>query len=574
MAKNVAGIFVETLVVAGVKRVYGVVGDSLNGLTEAIRKCKKIEWIHVRHEEAAAFAAGADAHLTGTIAVCAGSCGPGNLHLINGLFDCHRSRVPVLAIAAQIPSQEIGSGYFQETHPENLFNNCSHFCELVSQPSQMPRVLGIGMRTALTKRGVAVIVIPGDVLLRECSSLPLYLGILDAVSIERPSNPELHKAAEMLNRAQKVTILGGAGCAGAHADLLAIAERLKAPVVHALRGKEFIEYDNPYDVGMTGLLGFTSGYHAMMNCEVLLVLGSDFPYQQFYPKEAKTIQVDRRGEQIGRRTRVDLGLIGTVKDTLAALEPLLQVKTGRKHLDASVNHYKQARKGLDDLAVGEPGRTPIHPQYVAKVLDEVASDDAVFICDVGTPTVWAARYLRMNGKRRLLGSFNHGSMANSVPQAIGAQAAFPGRQVITLSGDGGLSMLLGELLTLPQLKLPVKIVVFNNSSLGFVEQEMKAAGLVSFGTDLLNPDFAKLADAAGILGLRVVQPEELRPALMKALQHDGPALVDVIVNRQELSIPPTITSEQALGFGLYMAKAVISGRGDEVIDLVKTNLFR
>ena len=573
MAKNVAEIFVETLVVAGVKRVYGVVGDSLNGLTEALRKSKKIEWIHVRHEEAAAFAAGADAHLTGTIAVCAGSCGPGNLHLINGLFDCHRSRLPVLAIAAQIPSQEIGSGYFQETHPENLFKDCSHFCELVSHPSQMPRILGIAMRTALTKRGVAVIVIPGDVLLSECSSAPLSLGISDAASIERASDPELHKAAELLNRAKKVTILGGAGCAGAHADLLTIAERLKAPIVHALRGKEFIEYDNPYDVGMTGLLGFTSGYHAMMDCDVLLVLGSDFPYQQFYPK-AKTIQVDRRGEQIGRRTRVDLGLIGTIKDTLAALEPLLQAKTERKHLDASVKHYTHARKGLDDLAVGESGQTPIHPQYVAKVLDEVASDDAVFICDVGTPTVWAARYLRMNGKRRLLGSFNHGSMANSVPQAIGAQTAFPGRQVITLSGDGGLSMLLGDLLTLPQLKLPVKIVVFNNSSLGFVEQEMEAAGLVSFGTNLLNPDFARLADAAGILGIRVNKPEELRPALIKALQHDGPALVDVIVNRQELSIPPTITAEQALGFSLYMAKAVISGRGDEVIDLVKSNLFR
>ena len=573
MAKNVAEIFVETLVVAGVKRVYGVVGDSLNGLTEVIRKSKKIEWIHVRHEEAAAFAAGADAHLTGTIAVCAGSCGPGNLHLINGLFDCHRSRVPVLAIAAQIPSQEIGSGYFQETHPENLFKDCSHYCELVSHPSQMPRILGIAMRTALAKRGVAVIVIPGDVLLSECSSAPLSLGISDAASIERPSDPELHKAAELLNLAKKVTILGGAGCSGAHADLLAIAERLKAPIVHALRGKEFIEYDNPYDVGMTGLLGFTSGYHAMLDCDVLLVLGSDFPYQQFYPK-AKTIQVDRRGEQIGRRTRVDLGLIGTVKDTLAALEPLLQAKTERKHLDASVKHYTHARKGLDDLAVGEPGHTPIHPQYVAKVLDEVASDDAVFICDVGTPTVWAARYLRMNGKRRLLGSFNHGSMANSVPQAIGAQTAFPGRQVITLSGDGGLSMLLGDLLTLPQLKLPVKIVVFNNSSLGFVEQEMEAAGLVSFGTNLLNPDFARLADAAGILGIRVEKPEELRPALIKALQHDGAVLVDVIVNRQELSIPPTITAEQALGFSLYMAKAVISGRGDEVIDLVKTNLFR
>ena len=574
MAKNVAEVFVETLIAAGVKRVYGVVGDSLNGLTEAIRRHDAIEWIHVRHEEAAAFAAGADAHLTGTLAVCAGSCGPGNLHLINGLFDCHRSRVPVLAIAAQIPSQEIGGGYFQETHPEQLFKDCSHFCELVSQVSQMPRILGIAMRTALTKRGVAVIVIPGDVALRECASAPLALGTLDAVSIERPSDSELAKAAGLLNGAQNVTILGGAGCEGAHADLLAIAERLKAPIVHALRGKEFIEYENPYDVGMTGLLGFSSGYHAMMNCDVLFVLGSDFPYQQFYPKEAKIIQVDRRGEQIGRRARVDLGLIGTVKDTLAALMPLLQEKVERKHLDTCLDHYQRARKGLDDLAVGEPGQTPIHPQYVAKVLDEVASDDAVFICDVGTPTIWAARYLRMNGKRRLLGSFVHGSMASSVPQAIGVQVAFPVRQVITLSGDGGLAMLLGDILTLPQLKLPVKMVVFNNSSLGFVELEMKAAGLISFGTDLVNPDFARLADAAGILGIRVEKPEELRPALTRALQHDGPALVDVIVNRQELAIPPSISAEQALGFSLYMVKAVLSGRGDEVIDLVKTNLFR
>ena len=574
MAKNVAEVFVETLIAAGVKRVYGVAGDSLNALTEAIRRHDAIAWIPMRHEEAAAFAAGADAHLTGTIAVCAGSCGPGNLHLINGLFDCHRSRVPVLAIAAQIPSQEIGSGFFQETHPEQLFKDCSHFCELISHASQIPRILGIALRTALAKRGVAVIVMPGDIALCECSSAPLSLGILDTASIERPADSALGKAAEMLNHAQKVTILGGAGCEGVHAGLLAMAARLKAPIVHALRGKEFIEYDNPYDVGMTGLIGFSSGYHAMMNCDVLLVLGSDFPYQQFYPKEAKIIQVDRRGEQIGRRTRVDLGLIGTVKDTLAALEPLLQEKTQRTHLDACVDHYQKARKELDELAVGEPGHTPIHPQYVARVLDEVASDDAVFICDVGTPTIWAARYLHMNSRRRLLGSFTHGSMAASVPQAIGSQVAFPGRQVITLSGDGGLAMLLGDILTLPQLKLPVKMVVFNNNSLGFVELEMKAAGLVPFGTDLVNPDFAKLADAAGILGVRVEKPEELRPALTRALQHDGPALVDVIVNRQELSMPPSLSAEQALGFGLYMVKAVLSGRGDEVIDLVKTNLFR
>ena len=547
---RVANVFIETLVNAGVKRVYGVVGDSLNGLTDIIRKTKGIDWLHMRHEEAAAFAAGSEAHLTGHLAVCAGSCGPGNLHLINGLFDCHRSRVPVLAIAAQIPSHEIGSGYFQETHPDQLFKDCSHYCELVSQPEQMPRVLGIAMRTAITKRGVAVIIIPGDIALRECSAPALSLGIEDSAPVIRPSDNELHRAAEILNSAGKVTILGGAGCEGAHAELIAVAERLKSPIVHALRGKEFIEYDNPYDVGMTGLLGFSSGYHAMMNCDALLMLGTDFPYQQFFPKTAKIIQVDRLGEQIGRRTPVHLGLIGNVKDTLDALTPLLDEKADRSYLDLCVSHYKEARRGLDDLAVGEPGRTPMHPQYVAKILDELAAEDAVFTCDVGTPTVWAARYLTMNGKRRLIGSFTHGSMANALPHAIGVQASHPGRQVVTLSGDGGLAMMLGDLLTLRQLKLPVKLVVFRNDSLAFVELEMKAAGIVDYGTDLVNPEFATLAESAGVLGIRVEKPEDLRPALSRALEHDGPALVEVLVHRQELSMPPTISLEQALGFSL------------------------
>jgi pyruvate dehydrogenase (quinone) len=574
MAKKVAEVFIETLVKAGVKRVYGVAGDSLNGLTDTIRKSNDIEWMHVRHEEVAAFAAGAEAHLTGNLAVCAGSCGPGNLHLINGLYDCQRNRVPVLAIAAQIPSSEIGSGYFQETHPEHLFKDCSYYCEIISQPDQMPRILGIAMRTALSKRGVAVVVLPGDVGLRECDASALCLGIHDSAPVLRPSDSELSTAAQILNSASRVTILGGAGCEGAHAELIAAAKRLNAPIVHALRGKEFIEYDNPYDVGMTGLLGFSSGYHAMMSCDALLMLGTDFPYQQFYPKNAKIIQVDRLGDQIGRRTPVDLGLIGSVKDTLEKLTPLIQSKTDRSYLDTCLSHYKDARKGLDDLAVGEPGRTPIHPQYVAKVLDELAAEDTAFTCDVGTPTVWAARYLRMNGKRRLIGSFNHGSMANALPQAIGIQASYPGRQVIALAGDGGLAMLLGDLLTLRQLKLPVKLVVFNNSSLGFVELEMKAAGLVDYGTDLVNPNFAKLAESADLFGVRVENPEDLRRALVEALAHDGPALVEVLVNRQELSMPPTISLEQALGFSLYMIRAVLSGRGDEVIDLAMTNLIR
>jgi pyruvate dehydrogenase (quinone) len=574
MAKKVAEVFIETLVNAGVKRVYGVAGDSLNGLTDAIRRSKDIQWMHVRHEEVAAFAAGAEAHLTGNLVVCAGSCGPGNLHLINGLYDCHRNRVPVLAIAAQIPSHEMGSGYFQETHPEHLFKDCSHYCELVSQADQMPRILGIAMRTALSKRGVAVVVIPGDVGLRECSAPALSLGIQDSAPMMRPLENELRKAAEILNDARKITILGGAGCQGAHAELIAVAERLNAPIVHALRGKEFIEYDNPYDVGMTGLLGFSSGYHAMMNCDALLMLGTDFPYQQFYPRNAKIIQIDRLGEQIGRRTPVNLGLIGNVKDTLEALIPLIEDKADRSFLDTCIGHYKDARKDLDDLAVGEPGHSPMHPQYVAKVLDELAAEDAVFTCDVGTPTVWAARYITMNGKRRLLGSFSHGSMANALPQAIGVQASHPQKQVITLSGDGGLAMLLGDLLTLRQLKLPVKLVVFNNHALGFVELEMKAAGLIDYGTELVNPNFAQLAEAAGVLGVRVEKSEELAPALTTALAHDGPALVEVLVHRQELSMPPTISLDQAWGFSLYMMRAVLNGRSDEVIDLAKTNLMR
>src|SRR6202021_2990088 len=362
--QTVAELLVQTLAAAGVERVYGVSGDSLNGITDSIRKQKQIQWIHMRHEEAAAFAAGAEAHLTGRLAVCAGSCGPGNLHPINGLYDCHRSRVPVLAIAAQIPSQEIGSGYFQETDPQHLFRDCSHYCEMVSQADQMPRVLGIAMRTAISRRGVAVVVIPGDVLQRECSAPPLALGIHQSASVVCPSIDELRQAADVLNRAQKVTILGGAGCQGAHDELVALAARLRAPIVHAMRGKEFIEYDNPYDVGMTGLLGFSSGYQSMMNCDALLMLGTDFPYQQFFPSNAKILQVDIRGEQIGRRTPVHLGLIGNVKDTLEELTPLLEDKQDRKYLDLCLENYKAARKGLAALALAVPARSPFPPTYV------------------------------------------------------------------------------------------------------------------------------------------------------------------------------------------------------------------
>ena len=571
--KNLAELLIDTLVAAGVKRIYGLAGDSLNGITDAIRTDERIKWIHVRHEETAAFAAGAEAHLTGSLAVCAGSCGPGNLHLINGLYDANRSRVPVLAIASHIPSYEIGSQYFQETHPESIFRECSHYCELISQAEQMPRVLEIAIQTALAKRGVAVVVLPGDVALREATNSTPRLNFPEIHTTIRPSDEQIARTAGILNESRKVTIFGGAGCAGAHNELMELAGKLKAPIVHALRGKEFIEYDNPFDVGMTGLLGFSSGYRAMMDCDTLLMLGTDFPYQQFYPEKATIIQVDIRGEQIGRRAKVNLGVVGDVKTTLQALLPNLTEKTDDQHLSASIQHYQKARAALDDLAVGETGQKSIHPQYVAKVINELAGKDAIFTCDVGTPTIWAARYLAMNGRRRLLGSFSHWSMASALPQAIGAQLVYPHRQVITLSGDGGLAMLMGDLLSLRQLDLPVKLIVFNNSALAFVELEMKAAGMLDFATDLRNPDFAKIAEAAGVLGLKADVPEQVRPMLALALSHPGPALVEVVVDRQELALPPSIKLDEVKGFSLFMMKAVINGRGSQVIDLLKTNLF-
>ena len=572
--KRVAEIIIETLIAAGVKRIYGVVGDSLNGLLEEIRKRNDIEWIGVRHEETAAFGAGAQAHLTGELAVCAGSCGPGNMHLINGLYDCHRSRVPVLAIAAQIPSQEIGSSYFQETHPDQLFRDCSDYCELISQTTQVPRVLEIAIQTALAKRGVSVVAIPGDIALREAIYREPSGIVKPANPVVSPSVEELQQLADMLNRGRAITILGGAGCAGAHAELMAVAGKLKSPIVTALRGREYIQYDNPYDVGLTGLIGFSSGYHAIKEADTLLMLGTDFPYTQFYPEKAVVIQVDKRGEHLGRRTRLDLGLIGDVKATLSALPPMLDEKSDDAHLRKFVLHYEKVRKELDDLAVGHAGHKPMHPQYVARVIDELAADDAIFSCDVGTPTVWAARYLTMNGKRRLLGSFNHGSMANAVPQAIGAQLAFPSRQVVTFSGDGGLSMLLGDVLSLRQHKLPVKIILFSNSTLAFVELEMLAAGILGSGTEMVNPDFVALAQSAGLYGVRVEDPADLKKAISAAFQHDGPALVEAVVNRTELSMPPTIKVDQAVGFNLWALKAVLNGRGNELIDLALSNLIR
>ena len=573
MKSKAADTFTEVLRAAGVERIYGVVGDSLNGLTESLRKQGDIEWIHTRHEETAAFAAGAEAHLSGKLAVCAGSCGPGNLHLINGLFDCHRSGVPVLAIAAQIPSAEIGRGYFQETHPDQLFRECSHFCELVSQPEQLPGVLESAIRAAVGKRGVAVIVIPGDIALSDYTakiSKPASLSLPQPSIL--PSDNQIAELRDILNESSKITLLCGRGCAGAHDELVEFAGKLKAPIVHALGGKEYVEWENPYDVGMTGLIGFSSGYKAMLECDTLVMLGSDFPYRQFYPTDAKVVQIDIRPENLGRRTPLDLAIVGDVKSTLLALLPRLEERADTKYLDRCLAAYDKARKGLDDLAHGKDGG-PIHPQHVARLLSEQAADDAVFTFDVGTPTVWAARYLKMNGKRRMIGSLVHGSMANALPQAIGAQAAYKDRQIISMSGDGGFSMLLGDFLTLVQHDLPVKVIVFNNSSLGFVAMEMKAAGYLETGTDLKNPDFAAVARAAGVHAVRVEDPTELERGIEAVLRHPGPALLDVVINPQELSIPPKIEAAQVMGMSLWAAKAVMNGRGDELIDVTVSNFF-
>jgi pyruvate dehydrogenase (quinone) len=572
MAKStIADYLARTLSVAGVKRIWGVTGDSLNGLAFSLKREGSIAWMHTRHEEAAAFAAGADAASTGKLAVCAGSCGPGNLHLINGLYDCQRNQQPVLAIAAHIPSTEIGLEYFQETHPQALFRECSHFVELVSNASQFPRVLERAMRTAIEQRGVAVIVLPGDVALSDGPDIePTFAEVTPPTIV--PADAPLEKLAGILNGCEAVTIMCGSGVAGARDEVIRLADTLGAPIVHALRGKQFIEYDNPFDVGMTGFIGFSSGYHAMMSCDTLLLLGCDFPYRPFYPPHAKVVQIDWRGSQLGRRAPLALGIVGTIKETVGALLPKLTRKTDRRFLDNALKHYATARKDLDHLAApSAPGRA-IHPQYLAKLIDQIADEDAIITTDVGTPTVWAARYLTMNGKRQLHGSFNHGSMANAMPQALGAQGAHPTRQVISMSGDGGLAMLLGDILTTKQHDLPIKIVVFNNSLLGFVSMELKAAGYMDTNVDLSKTDFAQIAKGAGIWSVRVEESEQLETALRDAFAHPGPALVDVVTDKHELSMPPTIELSQAKGFTLYMLRAILNGKGDEIVELARTNL--
>jgi pyruvate dehydrogenase (quinone) len=571
---SVADLITQTLAYVGVERIWGVTGDSLNALNDSLRGLGAVAWMHVRNEEAGAFAAGAESAVTGKLAVCAGSCGPGHLHLINGLYDCQRNHVPVLAIAAHIPSSEIGLSYFQETHPTEIFRECSHFCEMVQDPAQLPELLHRAIRTAIGQRGVAVLVIPGDVSMKTAPDhARAAMPALVAPRIV-PDAGEIATLAATLNASKAVTLLCGSGVAGAHDEVVALADALGAPIVHALRGKEHIEWDNPFDVGMTGLIGFSSGYHAMMECDTLLMLGTDFPYRNFYPESATIVQIDRDPSALGRRAQLHQGIVGDVREAAAALLPQIATGRDRGFLDKALAHYRTARTGLDDLATPRDGDAPLHPQYVAKVVDELASDDAIFTADVGTPSVWAARYLTMNGKRRLIGSFNHGSMANAMPQALGAQAAYPGRQVISLSGDGGLTMLMGDLLTAIQMQLPIKIVVFNNGTLGFVELEQKASGYLDTNVSLKNPDFGAIAREMGFFGQRVTRSDQLESVLREAFAHDGPALVDVVTDGMELVMPPKIKARQVAGFSLYSTRAIMNGRGDELVELARTNLLR
>jgi pyruvate dehydrogenase (quinone) len=570
MAQSVAEHLVDTLARAGVRQVYGVVGDSLNPVTDVLRR-STLKWVDVRHEETGAFAAGAEAQLTGQLAVCAGSCGPGNLHLINGLYDAHRSLAPVLAIAAHIPSSEIGTGYFQETHPDQLFRECSHYCELISHPGQAPRVVQSAVQHAVTRRGVSVIVLPGDIAALQAPADAVALAPVTALPLIRPAESDLARLADLVNGAKKMALFCGIGCAGAHDEVVALAEKIKAPVGYSFRGKEWVEHDNPNAVGMSGLLGWGAAFKAMHECDVLLLLGTDFPYESFMPTTPKIAQIDIRAERLGRRSKLDLGLCGDARETLKALLPLVETRVDRSFLDAMLEQHIAAQRKLRAYVDGVGKRRPIHPEYVAATLNELADPDAVFTVDTGMCAVWGARYLRAAEGRRILGSFNHGSMANALPQAIGAQTAYPGRQVISLSGDGGLAMLLGELLTVAQYQLPVKIVLFENHRLGMVQLEQEAAGLPHFGVDLKNPNFAALAETVGLTGLRVEDPAQLRPALERALKSNGPVLVDVVTDPNVLSMPPKATIKQAAGFALAMTKMAFTGELHDVMDTVAAN---
>ena len=575
MSMTIAQYTVKLLHRAGVKRIWGITGDSLNGLVDSLRADGTIDWIGVRHEEVAAFAAGAEAEISGELAVCAGSCGPGNMHLINGLYNCYRDRVPVLAIAADIPSAEDGSCYFQETDPKSLFSGCSVFCEKVTSPEQMPRMMEAAVRQAILQSNVSVIILPGDIALKHMpEDTPDIKWPTLKPATAMPDADLIQQAADLLNDQGSVALFCGAGCQGAHAEVMALAQALSAPVVYAMRGKEFIEYDNPYDVGMTGLLGYESGYQALENADAVVLLGTSFPYKAFYPQKARMVQIDRDPNAIGRHVQVDLGIVSNVIPAINALLPKLTPKTDDKFLKLCQEHYQKSRKKLDSMAKNKHHTDRVHPQSLVKMISEKAADNAIFTCDVGTPTLWSARYFQTNGKRRLIGSFNHGSMANALAQSLGAQMLDKQRQVIAFCGDGGFSMLMGDLLTLLPYHLPVKVVILNNSSLALVDMEMKVAGFVSDATNLVNPSFAAIARACGINSYLLKDPDQLETMVSAWLNETGPSVLEVITDRHELSMPPHLTMAYVKGFSLYALKAIFNGHGDELIELAKVNLYR
>jgi pyruvate dehydrogenase (quinone) len=570
MSKNISDQLVEALVDAGIQRIYAVTGDSLNHLNAAVHRNGKIKWIHVRHEETGAFAAGAEAQLTG-LACCAGSSGPGHVHLINGLYDAHRSSASVLAIASTLPTKEFGTSYFQETNTIKLFDDCSCYNQVASTPAQLPRMLQAALQHAVHKKGVAVIGLPGDI-----TNLPSVAPETTTIlfrnkPVVRPSEDELLQLASLLNSHKKVTIYCGLGAAEAHTEIIQLAERLKAPVAYSYKAKMAIQYNNPYEVGLTGLLGIPSAYHSMHECDLLVLLGTDFPYTPFMPLKNKIVQIDIKPENLGRRAKLDLGLCGDVKDTLNALMSMVEMKTDTTFLDLQLEFYNEVKKKLL-IYVKDTGKSnAIHPEFVTSVINELAARDAIFTVDTGMCCVWAARYIEGTGERKMLGSFNHGSMANAMPQAIGAAFACPGKQVIAFCGDGGLSMLLGDLMTIVQYKLPVKIIIFNNRTLGMVKLEMEVAGIPDRETEMMNPDFTKIAEAMGMQGITINEPDEVKSGLEKAFLQEGSVLVTIQTDPNALAMPPKLEFDQMKGMALYMEKMMLGGRMDEVFNIISSN---
>ena len=572
MAKKIAEQLIDTLVKSGVERIYAVTGDSLNEVNEAVRKNDQIKWIHVRHEETGAYAAAAEAQLTGRPGCCAGSSGPGHVHLINGLYDAHRSGAPVIAIASTIPTGEFGTEYFQETNTIKLFNDCSYYNEVATTPKQFPRMLQSAIQTAVTRKGVSVIGLPGDLAKASAVAVDSSIRNYPAPPEVCPSEEDLAQLADLLNKHTRITLFCGIGCRGAHEEVIALSEKLNAPVVYTFKGKMEVQYENPYEVGMTGLLGMPSGYYSMHEAEVLLMLGTDFPYSAFLPDDIKIAQIDIKPERLGRRAKVDIGLCGDVKLSIQSLLRMLNPKTDDSFLLKQLKRYEGVKKDLAAYTEDKGGVNKIHPEYVMSEIDKLSSDDAVFTVDTGMTCVWGARYLQATGKRHILGSFNHGSMANALPQAIGAALAYPDRQVVALCGDGGLSMTLGDLETVVQYKLPIKIIVFNNRSLGMVKLEMEVDGLPDWQTNMLNPDFAQVAEAMGMTGFNVSDPEEVLTTLLNAFELDGPVLVNIMTDPNALAMPPKIEFSQMLGFAQTMYKLMMEGRSKEVLDTIDTNL--